>query len=1210
MNNKNNKYVAVLSSAALGTLIATTVATTALAKTTGILVKDNTGKNFEYDMEQLKNSAIDKSLGDTALLFDDYQSKELVAFHDNVKGYINGQDVLNASVQAAMEGEQFDLDNFTEKEAPENTILDVKDVAKVSEKDEKIIVDSKKEPVKETIKIESVGAIDETTVKVTFDSKIDKVSKENFKISGVEVTGVLQDEEEKAVIISIDNYMPHDAKISFNGIKVNGENVQLTDKYIDNSTRSSIELKANKDLVMVYSDKANEPVEITVNVNKLPKDSEATLEFSTTFGQIVKQETTTNGEVKVKLAPEIADGDREAIVTAKILTVKDTKTGTVYPVYKNVDLGSTKVKFKMNHKQTESGKVFRITGALTDQADRVYVKLNEPLDESVLEKLQKKTDSIKVYNGGDTKKPITVEKVVRKDAKTLILVLDTKDANFPLTDNVKHSVKFEYQDDELVVNGDSKFFLEDSNYIKMIQVKTSQDDETLDDKKLQQNQIRVIFNEAVNNVPEGKEGFNYSVQNKSNWVIDGLNLKNNLPSKDEKNVDIKVESIDQNAETRDSVIITFKDPRDVKEFIADEDSQGKPVKYHKLEVNNVGDWASITDKHNIVATQELEYSSVKLKKPEATLKCDSPEQFVVKFTEKVDLGDEKDLNKRFTVVVPNKTNNPKDPYAVGVRKFALTGDKIHVTPVGQNAYVIELTEDWTKIFETDKTKENYHDELFNEIKVEINGAKDIIGNPIETEAGKGIYLTNEYKLREDVKSPTIVKAEQVTKTGNVKITMDEPVQFVDRLGNHMDSQVTPSEQQEFKADTEKEKGKVPTATFEYVQVKDAEGNNVTDIRTIPGVIESLNDYDLGGDSTRDFVATIKPQTELAFGEWKLVVRSISDDVGNTMTTQTIGVNEIGGKASELIKVVKEEHKEEVKETKEVPLELEGIDAHHDVSIYNGKDDCDIIHIKFNKNMSLVGSNSVLEKNNYRLDGRAIPVEGTRIERGLMGIKGHETDKDSVTIILPNGYLQENDDKHILTIMNVNGANTTEKVNAKEVIPFKHIHENGGIVNPTKADKKVLNDRIEEFLKLNEKNYTAETWKAFAEALKNAQAIAAKEDATEDEVKAQVKAIEDARKVLKLQDGKKEEKVAPKGKVTLFKESPNPGVYQLVVKLEDGVDSSQWKVSVAGQELEYDAKRNLFKGKAIKGLEQGTDPDKTTEVAKADANSKIQVSPIK
>ncbi|AYF53421.1 hypothetical protein FDJ70_06440 [Clostridium botulinum] len=1171
MNNKNNKYVAVLSSAALGTLIATTVATTALAKTTGILVKDNTGKNFEYDIEQLKNSAIDKSLGDTALLFDDYQSKELVAFHDNVKGYINGQDVLNASVQAAMEGEQFDLDNFTEKEAPENTILDVKDVAKVSEKDEKIIVDSKKEPVKETIKVESVGAIDETTVKVTFDSKIDKVSKENFKISGVEVTGVLQDEEEKAVIISIDNYMPHDAKISFNGIKVNGEDVQLTDKYIDNSTRSSIELKANKEQVMVYSDKANEPVEITVNVNKLPKNSEATLEFSTTFGQIVKQETTTNGEVKVKLAPEIADGDREAVVTAKILTVKDTKTGTVYPVYKNVDLGSTKVKFKMNHKQTESGKVFRITGALTDQADRVYVKLNEPLNESVLEKLQKKTDSIKVYNGGDTKKPIAVEKVVRKDAKTLILVLDTKDANFPLIDNVKHSVKFEYQDDELVVNGESKFFLEDSNYIKMIQVKTSQDDKTL-----QQNQIRVIFNEAVNNVSEGKEGFNYSVQNKSNWVIDGLNLKNNLPSKDEKNVDIKVESIDKNAETRDSVILTFKNPKDVKEFIADEDSEGKLVKHHKLEVNNVGDWASITDKHNIVATQELEYSSVKLKKPEVKLQCDSPEQFIVKFTEKVDLGDEKDLSKRFTVVVPNKTNNSKDPYAVGVRKFALTGDKIHVTPVGEDAYVIELTEDWTKIFNTDKTKENYHDELFNEIKVEINGAKDIIGNAIETGTGTGICLTNGVKLTEDVVSPKIVKAEQTTKTGNVKITMNEPVQFVDRLGNHMDSQVTPSEQQEFKADTEKEKGKVPTATFEYVQVKDAEGNKVTDIRTIPGVIESLNDYDLGGDSTRDFVATIKPQTELAFGEWKLVVRSISDDVGNTMTTKTIGVDEIGGKASELIKVVKEEHKEEVKETKEIPLELEGIDAHHDVSIYHGKDDCDIIHIKFNKNMSLVGSNSVLEKNNYRLDGRAIPVEGTRIERGLMGIKGHETDKDSVTIILPNGYLQENDDKHILTIMNVNGANTTEKVNAKEVIPFKHIHENGGIVNPTKADKKVLNDKIQEFSKLNEKDYTAETWKAFAEALKNAQTIAGKEDATEDEVKAQVKAIEDAKGKLAKDDAKKEEvKKEEVPFAVTIKSSPSPGKIIVVVKLDGVQDASKYNVKVDGQDAKFIAKAGNF-----------------------------------
>src|SRR3712207_4893297 len=278
----NKKIYAAMSGTAIATVIASALSTTALAKSTDVLVQGKDNNQYQYNIEDL----VDSFIGDKVLYNDFIQRGEAKAYYDDViKGYVDVEKIVDEYTDNS---DTFDLDKFTES-VKETSKVDG-NIDKVSEKDGKVIVESKKEPVKETIKVESVGAIDETTVKVTFDTKIDKVSKENFKISGVEVTDVLQDQDGKTVTISIDNYMPHDAKISFNGIKVNGEDVQLTDKYIDNSTRSSIELKANKDEVMVYSDKANEPVEITVNVNKLPKDSEATLEFSTTFGQIVKQE--------------------------------------------------------------------------------------------------------------------------------------------------------------------------------------------------------------------------------------------------------------------------------------------------------------------------------------------------------------------------------------------------------------------------------------------------------------------------------------------------------------------------------------------------------------------------------------------------------------------------------------------------------------------------------------------------------------------------------------------------------------------------------------------------------------------------------------------------------------------------------------------------------------------------------------------------------
>ena len=64
-----------------------------------------------------------------------------------------------------------------------------------------------------------------------------------------------------------------------------------------------------------------------------------------------------------------------------------------------------------------------------------------------------------------------------------------------------------------------------------------------------------------------------------------------------------------------------------------------------------------------------------------------------------------------------------------------------------------------------------------------------------------------------------------------------------------------------------------------------------------------------------------------------------------------------------------------------------------------------------------------------------------------------------------------------------------------------------------ADKKALTETVDKYKDLKQENYTDETWKTFAEALKTAQNVLADEKATQETVDAAVKTLNDAYKGL-------------------------------------------------------------------------------------------------
>ncbi|NEG88821.1 FIVAR domain-containing protein [Bifidobacterium aerophilum] len=72
----------------------------------------------------------------------------------------------------------------------------------------------------------------------------------------------------------------------------------------------------------------------------------------------------------------------------------------------------------------------------------------------------------------------------------------------------------------------------------------------------------------------------------------------------------------------------------------------------------------------------------------------------------------------------------------------------------------------------------------------------------------------------------------------------------------------------------------------------------------------------------------------------------------------------------------------------------------------------------------------------------------------------------------------------------------------------------GEKTPSSVDKTALNAAIAAAGKLNKSDYTEATWNAFAKALDSANAVAAKQDATQDEVDAATKALTDAQSGLR------------------------------------------------------------------------------------------------
>lgn len=106
-----------------------------------------------------------------------------------------------------------------------------------------------------------------------------------------------------------------------------------------------------------------------------------------------------------------------------------------------------------------------------------------------------------------------------------------------------------------------------------------------------------------------------------------------------------------------------------------------------------------------------------------------------------------------------------------------------------------------------------------------------------------------------------------------------------------------------------------------------------------------------------------------------------------------------------------------------------VDEDLDVNTTNGKDDAkhDYVYIKFNKPISVSGdSKGVLNTSNYKLNKMPLP-KGTEIKPNIKGLDDADKVTDSITIVLPNEYLNGKNEPHIITISSYLESSTTGDV---------------------------------------------------------------------------------------------------------------------------------------------------------------------------------------
>ncbi len=880
-----------------------------------------------------------------------------------------------------------------------------------------------------------------TEVRVSFGKEIDAPEPANFTVSdGVTVAKAELSDDKKSVVLTVggaEHGKTYDLTVS--GIKVAGKEQaeqKTTFTVPAAEVKYPLTLEA-KDTILKSDGQSQTVVTFTIKDanGNVVHDKGVEVAFATSLGKFAEQRVAVqDGVATVMYTSEVLMDTQQAKITATI--VESTENKELLGL--NTSTSITLTPNPESLEDTSVGAV--ITSATAPTADRVIAYFNQKVEAKDFKTESGKIDFSKfvcTVESGLDNGFVSVPGVSKQHNIVGILDVDSDEnalqllVDRPMIDNTNVKVEFENKTkvNSLVTNKNTVYFkLTDARQPAFLSATGSG-----------LREITVNFSEAVlptsycDSASENK----FAGDNPENYLIDGVPLTQlgvtaaNIKAPSEEKADSTDGSLamisekddeqknnqDRAGEIQIGSYSKDGDNRHVVKIKLGRDFYLTPGT-HRISVSNVGDWAAKTDRErNIVNTEGFDFVvEGNDEAPKFTVTEQSPEQWLVSFNSDVEpvSGNDTLRTRNSSQIQSLLKLQQKDSSGWTDISTSSESDKnpIRVSQIKDtNDYIVEVTKDWTQVYNTASTRSNYFN---HELRLHIDADKIVNLANDKKNPALDVELNGTIMRSPDVQSPEITEVvPALDKAGNVldswNVTLSEPVKLSQEANLEG---LTPSQEQEAAMNPNNaETMGIPAPSAEFIRVDNTQ--------TINGVITSRQFVD-----AEDRTINVAPETTLSPGEWRLVVSSISDDYGRTTATATYNITVAGDTVKTGFKVV---------------WAAVGDKLDYTAANFNGRGR--YIYVKFNKPVTMTG-NSVNAQvtGNYTINGSTLPT-GTDIRAHIQGYDSHIRNvTDSITIVLPEGNV--NIGNHEFT---VDAQNTMLNISRAITATTGENLENGGLI---------------------------------------------------------------------------------------------------------------------------------------------------------------------
>lgn len=419
---------------------------------------------------------------------------------------------------------------------------------------------------------------------------------------------------------------------------------------------------------------------------------------------------------------------------------------------------------------------------------------------------------------------------------------------------------------------------------------------------------------------------------------------------------------------------------------------------HMLYVQNLGDWAAYTDPNNYMRADTVNFyltpADTSANPPIGSLTVQSPEQWLLTFDQPIDETATEILSAVKLQTFSTLNNDWRDlGYMRNSRVTSNQDQDIVVTKIGDSSFLFEVDLDWSVYwypFNNGTTYYNYSYRLYL---------------PKDTFTSDETGATNEVQflalsgpiLSQDNSSPSIIEIAPTpgeTIGESYDITFSEPVKI--GAGINLEGP-TESLVQGYAANNENWTH-LPQPVISFIKSDNSVIlSGAIDLSYIDPTNQTIRVRPSG--STGDYI--------LGNGVWSVVVQSVSDDVGNTMPTQSIAIIVDGSGTSSIY------------QGPDILWAYADVDMDKKVETVDttGDDDMtyDYLFVKFTRPMKTTGTNeNVLNKDNYTLNGAPLPTSAVILPQ-IAGYDDYGLNVDSITIRLPQNTLSGDNAGHVLRV---------------------------------------------------------------------------------------------------------------------------------------------------------------------------------------------------